>query len=102
MAIFGADLPTPDNSTCSQDSRTPPIMIVAGTDDPISPYNGGGISIFGFQNKGTVVSARATAEAFARRNGIDTPPSEEMLPHRDPREPMSRRMLKKAERRCSP
>jgi polyhydroxybutyrate depolymerase len=55
IAIFGADLPTPDNSTCSQDSRTPPIMIVAGTDDPISPYNGGEVSIFGFQNKGTVV-----------------------------------------------
>jgi hypothetical protein len=89
MAIFGADLPTPDNSTCSQDSRTPPIMIVAGTDDPISPYNGGGVSIFGFQNKGTVVSAPATAEAFARPNGIDTPPSEEMLPHRDPRDPTS-------------
>ena len=90
MAIFGADLSAPDNSTCPQDSRTPPIMIVAGTDDPISPYNGGAVnSIFGFQNKGTVVSAPATADAFARRNGIDTPPSEEMLPHRDPRDPTS-------------
>jgi polyhydroxybutyrate depolymerase len=89
IAVFGADLPTPDNSTCSQDSRTPPIMIVGGTDDPISPYNGGEVSIFGFQNKGTVVSAPATAEAFARRNGIGTPPSEEMLPHRDPRDPTS-------------
>jgi polyhydroxybutyrate depolymerase len=36
-----------------------------------------------------VVSAPATAEAFARRNGIGTPPSEEMLPHRDPRDPTS-------------
>jgi polyhydroxybutyrate depolymerase len=89
IAVFGADLPTPDNSTCLQDSRTPPIMIVAGTDDPISPYNGGKVSIFGFQNKGTVVSAPATAEAFARRNGIGTPPSEEMLPHRDPSDPTS-------------
>jgi polyhydroxybutyrate depolymerase len=89
IAIFGADVPTPDNSTCLQDSRTPPIMIVAGTDDPISPYNGGEVSIFGFQNKGTVVSAPATAEAFARRNGIGTPLSEEMLPHRDPRDPTS-------------
>jgi polyhydroxybutyrate depolymerase len=66
IAIFGAGLPTPDNSTCSQDRRTPPIMIVDGTDDPISPYKGGEISIFGFQKKGTVVSAPATAEAFAR------------------------------------
>jgi polyhydroxybutyrate depolymerase len=80
MAIFGADLSTSDNSTCSQDSRTPPIMIVDGTDDPLNPYNGGEITIFGFQHMGTVASAPATAEAFARRNGIGTPPSEEMLP----------------------
>ena len=89
IAIFGADLSTSDNSTCSQDSRTPPIMIVDGTDDPLNPYNGGEITIFGFQHMGTVVSAPATAEAFARRNGIGTQPSEEMLPHRDPRDPTS-------------
>jgi pimeloyl-ACP methyl ester carboxylesterase len=83
IAIFGADLPTPDNSTCLQDSRTPPIMIMAGTDDPISSYNSGKVSIFGFQNKSTVVFAPATAEAFARRNGIGTPPSEEMFPNRE-------------------
>src|SRR6202051_1445594 len=59
IAIFGANLSTPDNSTCSQDSRTPPVMIVDGTDDPLNPYNGGAVSIFGFQNKGTVVSAPA-------------------------------------------
>jgi polyhydroxybutyrate depolymerase len=89
IAVFGSGLPTPDNSTCSQDSRTPPIMIVDGTDDPLYPYKGGEQSIFGFQKKGTVVSAPATAEAFARRNGIGTPPSEEMLPHRDARDPTS-------------
>src|SRR6202051_5060479 len=76
MAIFGADLPTPDNSTCSQDSRTPPIMIVAGTDDPISPYNGGEVSICVFQSRGPVFPARARGKAFARRNGIGTPPRE--------------------------
>jgi polyhydroxybutyrate depolymerase len=89
MATFGTDLPTPDNSTCSQVSRTPPIMITDGTADPISPYKGGEITLFGFQHKGTVISAPATAEAFARRNGIFAPPTEETLPHRERKDPTS-------------
>jgi hypothetical protein len=67
----------------------PPIMIVDGTDDPLYPYKGGEQSIFGFRKKGTLVSAPATAEAFARRNGIVARPNEEILPHRDPRDPTS-------------
>lgn len=89
IAVFSANLPTPDNSTCSQVSRTPPIMITDGTADPLNPYNGGELTLFGFQPKGTVISAPATAEAFARRNGLAMPPSEEALPHRDPNDPTS-------------
>jgi hypothetical protein len=36
-------------------------MIVDGTDDPISPYNGSEVSIFGFQNKGTPKADKAFA-----------------------------------------
>lgn len=93
LAIFSANLPTRDNSTCSQVSPTPPIMITAGTADPLTPYEGGEVSIFGLQHKGTVVSAPATAEAFARRNGIVMPPSEETLAHRDPKDSTSVRRL---------
>jgi len=77
IANFGADLPTPDNSTCSQDSRTPPFMIVAGTDDPISPYNGGEVSIFGFQNKGTGYGGSIRApqrNRYAAERGNVAPP----------------------------
>src|ERR1035438_1281647 len=41
IAVFGANLPTRDNSNCPQDTPTPPVMIVDGTDDPLSPYQGG-------------------------------------------------------------
>jgi polyhydroxybutyrate depolymerase len=93
LATFGSDLPTPDNSTCSQVGDTPPIMVTAGTVDPFSPYKGGEISIFGFQRKGTVISAPATAKAFALRNGIFAAPTEESLPHRERNDPTSVRRL---------
>lgn len=39
------------------------------------PYEGGEASIFGFQKRGTVLSAEATARAFAEVNGITRPPT---------------------------
>jgi polyhydroxybutyrate depolymerase len=64
-------------------------MIVDGTDDPLSPFNGGEVTVFGLEHKGSVISAAATAEEIARRNGIRTPPTEELLPHRDANDPTS-------------
>jgi polyhydroxybutyrate depolymerase len=89
IAIFGSSLSTADNSRCPQDTPTPPVMIVDGTDDPLSPFSGGEVTVFGLEKKGRVISAIATAEAFARRNGIRTPPTEELLPHRDANDPTS-------------
>ncbi|RZU40355.1 alpha/beta hydrolase family esterase [Edaphobacter modestus] len=89
IAIFGSSMSTADNSRCPQDTPTPPVMIVDGTDDPLSPFNGGEVTVFGLEKKGRVISAAATAEEFARRNDILTPPTEELLPHRDANDPTS-------------
>ena len=72
IAIFGSSLSTADNSRCPQDTPTPPVMIVDGTDDPLSPFNGGEVTVFGLEKKGSVISAAATAEEFARRNDTYT------------------------------
>lgn len=65
-AVFAANLPTDDNNDCSARGAPPPMLLVNGTDDPINPYEGGTVTLFGFGNRGTVRSARASAAWFAR------------------------------------
>ncbi|WP_326718621.1 alpha/beta fold hydrolase [Streptomyces sp. NBC_00243] len=75
IAVIGAGLPTPDQWAVTETKRPLPVLLVAGTRDPIMPYEGGEASIFGFQKRGTVLSAEATARAFAEVNGITEPPT---------------------------
>lgn len=68
-AVFAGNLPTADNTVCIQQGPPPPILIVNGTKDPINPYKGGRVTLFGFGNRGTVQSARQSAAWFARGAG---------------------------------
>jgi len=70
VAAIGANLPTPDNMDCTPAAGAPSVLIMNGTDDPINPYEGGKVTLFGFGDRGTVLSARESAAHFARRNGI--------------------------------
>jgi polyhydroxybutyrate depolymerase len=72
-AVFGANLPTPDNSDCTAKGPPPPVMLVNGTSDPLNPHAGGTVTMFGFGNRGTVVSALASAEYFAGQLGAAGP-----------------------------
>ena len=73
IAVFGANLPTDDNSDCQHLGKAVPVMIVNGTSDPINPFDGGDVTIFGFANRGPVLSSRATAEYFANLSGHAEP-----------------------------
>jgi polyhydroxybutyrate depolymerase len=64
-AAFGANLPTPDNNDCAVRGPPPPVMIVNGTSDPINPYDGGVVTLFGTGNRGTVLSAFESARQLA-------------------------------------
>jgi polyhydroxybutyrate depolymerase len=66
-AVFAANLPTGDNNLCAPRGAPPPIMIVNGTDDPINPFEGGRVTLFGFGDRGDVLSARQSAVYFAGR-----------------------------------
>ncbi len=81
IATAGANLPAPASCSCAPDGPTARVLLVAGTADPISPYAGGPVTLFGFGNRGTAISARATAETFARRNGLTAAPVATALPH---------------------
>lgn len=66
--------------------RSVPITLIHGTTDPIIPYQGGRMPWWArkvFTVDGVSLSAPATAEYFASRNGISAEPEVTALPHRE-------------------
>jgi polyhydroxybutyrate depolymerase len=78
--IVAATMPERENFAAEFSDRTDhpvPVAIVAGTADPIIPFQGGRMPWWArkvFTIGGRTLSAVGTAEYFARRNGITTPP----------------------------
>ena len=64
-AVFAANLPAPRNNACRPHGTPPPILLVNGTDDPINPFEGGRVTLFGFGDRGDVLSARRSAARLA-------------------------------------
>lgn len=65
VAAVAANLPTADNLDCQPSGKPASVLLVNGTDDPINPFNGGKVTLFGMGNRGTVRSAADTAAYFA-------------------------------------
>src|ERR1700682_6363793 len=80
VAALGANLPTPDTSSCPQRGRTARVMLANGTLDPINPYEGGKVTIFGFVYRGTALSSRASDYPLSQRNALTTAPAATRLP----------------------
>lgn len=80
MATISAALPTKETNKFAISSPMPPLMMVNGTDDNICPFGGGPLKLFGKQ-RGEVISARSTAEAFAASNSITALPRVTKPPH---------------------
>jgi polyhydroxybutyrate depolymerase len=75
VAAVSANVPTPENFRCKPSARTASIMLMNGTDDPLVPFEGGEVSLFGLAYKnGRVRSSRASAQYFADLNGITGAP----------------------------
>lgn len=68
IAAVCASLPDAATCSCTMQGVTPPVLLVNGTADKIIPYNGGEVKLF-FKKVGTAITAPATAEHFANRNG---------------------------------
>lgn len=78
IVAIAANIPAPDNMACELGERTSRyIGFIEGTDDPINPYNGGPVTLFGFGNRGNVLSANASAEWFVDALGIASPAKQE-------------------------
>ncbi|MBI1212384.1 MAG: prolyl oligopeptidase family serine peptidase [Alphaproteobacteria bacterium] len=75
VAAVSASVPTPDNFKCKPAAgRTSSVMIMNGTLDPLNPFNGGSVNLYGFMARGTVLSSRQSAQYFADLNKIHGPP----------------------------
>lgn len=66
IAAIAASLPTPSNNDCQESKKFVPAMVINGTADPINPYNGGKVTLFGFGNRGTVLSSVDSIKYFAQ------------------------------------
>ncbi|MGI9519122.1 MAG: alpha/beta hydrolase family esterase [Pirellulaceae bacterium] len=64
-------------------SHKMPVLVINGTDDPLVPYDGGHVSVFG-RNRGEVVSTDASIEFWKRHNGLNSETSLSQIPDADP------------------
>lgn len=73
IVAIGAGVPAADNMDCrAGGAPIRRVVLVAGTEDPINPYEGGRVTLFGFGNRGDVLSAQESAEWFAGELGGGT------------------------------
>jgi polyhydroxybutyrate depolymerase len=75
VAAVAANVPTLENFKCKPAGQATSIMIMNGTKDPLVPFGGGEVNLFGlFYKGGNVRSSRESGQYFADRNNIaDTP-----------------------------
>ncbi len=76
IIVANANVPTPDNMgwTLAPAAAATKVVLLEGTKDPINPFDGGRVTIFGFSDRGTVLSAPASARWFGQRAGVDAEP----------------------------
>ena len=71
VIVIAANLPTVENLECPlAELPARSIVLIEGTADPINPYNGGPVTLYGFGSRGNVRPARAGAQWFAQTLGL--------------------------------
>jgi len=81
VAAVSGSLPTPENFKCKPVGPGASVMIMNGTADPIVPFDGGEVNLFGvFYRNGKVRSARESAQYFADLNHISGKPDTNVSP----------------------
>lgn len=82
VAAVSENQSVPDNFKCKPSGHgTSSVMIMNGTDDPLVPFDGGEVNLFGlFVKRGQVLSARQSGQYFADRNHIAGRPQTQLSP----------------------
>ena len=71
VAAMAASLPVDANLDCEPSGGAVAAMVMNGTADPVNPYEGGLVEIFGDASRGTVRSSVETAEYWAGLAGYN-------------------------------
>lgn len=81
VAAVSANVPTPENFKCRPAGQgTSSVMIMNGTKDPLNPFDGGEVKLFGMFGRGKVRSSRESGQYLADINNITgTPETNETL-----------------------
>lgn len=79
VAPMASNLPVADTLDCTPSGEAVNIALVAGTNDPVNPYDGGLVKILWDDSRGVVQSAAATAEYFAALAGYTAVPESSRL-----------------------
>ena len=75
VAAVAANVPVPENFKCKPAGQgTSSVMMMNGTKDPLNPFDGGEVKLFGFIKRGQVQSSRASGQYFADLNHITGTP----------------------------
>jgi polyhydroxybutyrate depolymerase len=75
VAPVAASLPDDSNFDCKKSGKPVAILILNGTKDPMNPYEGGEVALYGiWGHRGTVLSTDATVDYFAKLAGHHGPP----------------------------
>ena len=82
IAAMAANLPDP--IACEPVGEAVATLVMNGTEDPVNPYEGGLVEIFGNTSRGNVLSSAATAGYWARLAGYDGEGERSRWPQRDP------------------
>jgi polyhydroxybutyrate depolymerase len=71
VAAVAANVPGLENFKCKPSVQgTSSVMIMNGTKDPLNPFNGGEVELFGLFKRGKVRSSRESGQYFADLNNI--------------------------------
>jgi polyhydroxybutyrate depolymerase len=75
VAAVAANVPTPENFKCKPTGQgTSSVMIMNGTKDPLNPFDGGEVKLFGLFRRGKVRSSQESVQYFAELNNISQTP----------------------------
>jgi polyhydroxybutyrate depolymerase len=75
VAAVAANVPVPENFKCKPAGHgTSSVMIMNGTEDPLNPFQGGEVSLFGLFRRGKVRPSQESGQYFANLNHITGPP----------------------------
>jgi polyhydroxybutyrate depolymerase len=69
IAAIAANIPADEGMGCQRSGSAVSVMIMNGTEDPINPYHGGTVELFGDTSRGDVMSSAATAEYWSKTAG---------------------------------